>query len=89
LIPTSYLQEWSATAPWPDARQVEQDLIISRALCDLFSSPALAIDAFNTVWTELVARIEGDPWKLTSKVVDELRQKRHPNLLGGGSASPE
>lgn len=48
-----------------------------------------AIDAFNTVWTELVARIEGDPWKLTSKVVDELRQKRHPNLLGGGSASPE
>ncbi|QKE38149.1 nucleotidyl transferase AbiEii/AbiGii toxin family protein [Ferrovum myxofaciens] len=28
-------------APWPDARQIEQDLIISRALCDLFKSPAL------------------------------------------------
>lgn len=42
MIPTSFLQEWSARAPWPDSRQVEQDLIICRALCDLFSSPALA-----------------------------------------------
>jgi predicted nucleotidyltransferase component of viral defense system len=28
-------------APWPDARQIEQDLIICRALCDLFNAPAL------------------------------------------------
>ena len=28
-------------APWPDARQIEQDLIISRALCDLFNASAL------------------------------------------------
>jgi predicted nucleotidyltransferase component of viral defense system len=41
LIPIAYLQEWSAKVPWPDLRQVEQDLIISRALCDLFSHPAL------------------------------------------------
>jgi len=41
LIPQSFLQAWSATAPWPDFRQVEQDLIISRALCDLFNAPAL------------------------------------------------
>ncbi len=42
MIPQAYLQEWSAKAPWPDLRQVEQDLVICRALCDLFSSPALA-----------------------------------------------
>jgi predicted nucleotidyltransferase component of viral defense system len=41
LIPTAYIQEWSVHAPWPDPRQVEQDLIICRALCDLFSSPQL------------------------------------------------
>lgn len=41
MIPSSYIQEWSNKAPWPDSRQVEQDLIISRALCDLFNSPAL------------------------------------------------
>jgi predicted nucleotidyltransferase component of viral defense system len=37
----AYLREWSAHAPWPDLRQVEQDLIICRALCDLFGSNAL------------------------------------------------
>jgi len=42
LIPASYIQEWSTKAPWPDSRLVEQDLIITRALCDLFNSPALA-----------------------------------------------
>jgi predicted nucleotidyltransferase component of viral defense system len=41
LIPNAYIQAWSIQAPWPDARQVEQDLIISRALCDLFNAPAL------------------------------------------------
>lgn len=42
MIPNAYLQEWSAHAPWPDPRQIEQDLIISRALCDIFNSPKLA-----------------------------------------------
>lgn len=42
MIPLSYLQEWSAHAPWPNSNQIEQDLIICRALCDLFNSPALA-----------------------------------------------
>lgn len=41
MIPNAYIQAWSATAPWPDPRQVEQDLIICRALCDLFNAPAL------------------------------------------------
>jgi predicted nucleotidyltransferase component of viral defense system len=41
LIPASYIQEWSTKAPWPTSQQVEQDLIISRALCDLFNAPAL------------------------------------------------
>lgn len=41
MIPSAHIQAWSIHAPWPDARQVEQDLIICRALCDLFSAPAL------------------------------------------------
>lgn len=42
MIPAAYIQEWSSKAPWPDSRQVEQDLVISRVLCDLFNSPLLA-----------------------------------------------
>ena len=41
MIPAAFIQAWSAKTPWPDARQVEQDLIISRALCDLFNAPSL------------------------------------------------
>lgn len=41
MIPQAYLTAWSAKAPWPDLRQVEQDLMICRALCDPFNAPAL------------------------------------------------
>lgn len=41
MIPGAYLQAWRAKAPWPDTRQVEQDLVICRALCDLFQAPSL------------------------------------------------
>lgn len=41
MIPNAYIQGWSAIAPWPDPRQIEQDLIICRALCDLFNAPSL------------------------------------------------
>lgn len=41
MIPLSHIQQWTAHAPWPDLRQVEQDAIICRALCDLFNHPLL------------------------------------------------
>lgn len=41
MIPNAFIQAWRTSAPWPDARQVEQDLVISRALCDLFGAPGL------------------------------------------------
>lgn len=39
MIPTAFLQAWSVKAPWPDLRQVEQDLIISRVLCEASTCP--------------------------------------------------
>lgn len=42
MIPQAYVQEWNAKAPWPNQSQIEQDLIICRALCDLFNSPELS-----------------------------------------------
>lgn len=41
MIPLAHIQQWTARAPWPDLRQVEQDLMICRALCDLFNHPQL------------------------------------------------
>jgi predicted nucleotidyltransferase component of viral defense system len=42
MIPMMNIIAWSAAAPWADIKQVEQDLIISRALVDLFGDPMLA-----------------------------------------------
>jgi predicted nucleotidyltransferase component of viral defense system len=41
VIPRDYITEWRAQAPWIGDAQVEQDLIISRALVEIFSHPAL------------------------------------------------
>ncbi len=37
MIPRDYITEWRREAPWIENFQVEQDLVISRALVDLFS----------------------------------------------------
>jgi hypothetical protein len=42
-----------------------------------------AVAAFERVWTELVVRLKGDGWKLTDKVIAELRGKSYPKLLVG------
>jgi hypothetical protein len=40
-----------------------------------------AIVAFSRVWERLIIRIMGGAWKLTEKVVEELREKKYPKLL--------
>ena len=40
-----------------------------------------AIQAFERVWAELIARISGDRWKLSDAVIEELRAERYPALL--------
>ena len=42
MIPFDYITEWRVEAPWIDDAQVEQDLVISRALVEIFRHPALA-----------------------------------------------
>jgi predicted nucleotidyltransferase component of viral defense system len=41
MIPQDYITAWNNVVPWASQRQVEQDLIISRALVVLFSDPFL------------------------------------------------
>jgi len=42
VIPRAHVTAWRATAPWPDDSQVEQDLVVSRALVDMFNNADLA-----------------------------------------------
>lgn len=41
MIPAMNIVAWSKNAPWAEQRQIEQDLIISRALVELFNDPFL------------------------------------------------
>jgi predicted nucleotidyltransferase component of viral defense system len=42
MIPKAYITEWSKNAPWINNNQVEQDLIIERALVEIFSNSELS-----------------------------------------------
>ena len=42
MIPQDFITEWRAHAPWVQDVQVEQDLVISRALVEVFRVPELA-----------------------------------------------
>ncbi len=41
MIPRDYITAWRTEAPWIDDAQVEQDLVISKALVDIFTHPLL------------------------------------------------
>jgi predicted nucleotidyltransferase component of viral defense system len=42
LIPTDFITEWRNVAPWPFNEQVEQDLIISRAVVEMYNVEEIA-----------------------------------------------
>jgi predicted nucleotidyltransferase component of viral defense system len=42
LIPQAYIREWTLQVPWSQPEQVEQDLIICRALVEIFSDKWLS-----------------------------------------------
>ncbi len=42
MIPQATITTWRASAPWPDDAQVEQDLVLSRVVVELFTDSKLA-----------------------------------------------
>lgn len=42
MIPQAAITRWRNTAPWPRDAQVEQDLVLCRALVEIFQEPSLA-----------------------------------------------
>lgn len=42
MIPQAYIKEWNQFVPWQSNELIEQDLVISRALVEIFSDPVLS-----------------------------------------------
>ena len=67
MIPEVFIESWRSTVPWQMPEQIEQDLVISRALIDLFNDPhvkdALAFrggTALNKLFMQPPARYSED-----------------------------
>jgi predicted nucleotidyltransferase component of viral defense system len=42
MIPESHIRDWKQKAPWNDWAKVEQDLLVSRAVVEIFRHPVLS-----------------------------------------------
>ena len=93
MIPQAHITAWRATAPWVDDAQVEQDLVLSRAVVELFTEPELADHlalrggtALNKLFIQPPSRYSEDidlvqttPGSI-GEVLDAVRQRLDPWL---------
>ncbi len=42
MIPQAAITAWRNVAPWGSSDQVEHDLVLSRAICELYTHPIIA-----------------------------------------------
>jgi len=64
MIPRDYITEWRVEAPWVQDSQVEQDLVISRALVEIFWHPRRGLfcpckKTLNAVVTRILDIVKG------------------------------
>jgi predicted nucleotidyltransferase component of viral defense system len=77
MIPIPYLNEWRQTAPWTDDGMVEQDLIISRLLVELFNHPKIANSFAFRGGTALYKLFASQPVRY-SEDIDLVQTKAEP-----------
>ena len=79
MIPFDYITEWRATAPWIQDAQVEQDLVLSRALVAIFQTPTPAASLAFRGGTALY-KLHLTPGARYSEDVDLVQTS--PGLIG-------
>lgn len=84
MIPRANITAWRNTAPWPDDAQVEQDLVLSRALVEMFSREAVAEQIVFRGGTAL-HKLYFDPPARYSEDIDLVQREAGPigPLIGG------
>ena len=77
MIPRDFLTHWSAHAPWTTIEQVEQDLVITRALVAIFRDPELSETLVFRGGTAL-AKLHFDPPHRYSEDIDLVQRNAAP-----------
>ena len=80
MIPRANITAWRIAAPWPDNTQVEQDLLLSRALVAMYERPAVAEQAVFRGGTAL-HKLFFDPPGRYSEDIDLVQREAGP--IGG------
>jgi predicted nucleotidyltransferase component of viral defense system len=80
VIPLDFITEWRSTAPWIHDSQVEQDLILSRALVEIFNVPT-AVDALAFRGGTALYKLHLDPPARYSEDIDLVQVIAGP--IGG------
>ena len=73
MIPEIAITQWRNIVPWTDAKQVEQDLIICRALIAIFSDDYLAGRLAFRGGTAL-HKLYLSPWKIQCKLPPKTKR---------------
>lgn len=81
MIPISYIKEWAQLNPWQSDEMVEQDLIISRALIEIYQSDLVKGNLYFRGGTALNKIFLETPYRY-SEDIDLMR-------LAGGSVGRE
>lgn len=68
MIPQAAITHWRNVAPWPQDAQVEQDLILCRALVEIFSDPVLAKALFLRGGTALHKLFVSSPHRYSEDI---------------------
>ena len=93
MIPQANITAWRGVAPWPDDAQVEQDLVLSRAVIELFADPSLngklalrGGTSLNKLFIEPAVRysedidlVQTEPGRI-GPILDSIRAKLDPWL---------
>lgn len=77
MIPRANITAWRAVAPWPENSQVEQDLVLSRALIAMFAHPTVAEQAVFRGGTAL-HKLFFDPPGRYSEDIDLVQREAGP-----------
>jgi hypothetical protein len=77
VIPRDYISEWRAVVPWVQDFQVEQDLVISRALVEIFSHPLLC-DALAFRGGTALYKLHLKPAARYSEDIDLVQTRAEP-----------
>lgn len=68
MIPQAAITHWRNIAPWPQDAQVEQDLILCRALIEIYQEPALAKAILLRGGTALHKLFVGSPQRYSEDI---------------------